>query len=195
MAALSKSLGLAQPDESEDPQVALHQLLSDNEDLEWVRARTARNATRLSELAGGVLAGRPTQEIQERAMAGLLAAGSFARPMALPDTPPILSMRIHAFFRGVPGFWACLNPNCPEVPTEFQGERPVGRIYTDPRPVVLGALWRQGLGVVLVPQVRTALLGRDSRQRQGQPVALERRLQWRAQGHHRLPDIRRRTAP
>ena len=133
MAALSKSLGLAQPDESKDPQVALHQLLSENEDLRWGRARTARNATRLSELAQECWPGAE-QEIQERAMAGLLAAGSFARPMALPDTPPILSMRIHAFFRGVPGFWACLNPNCPEVPIEFRGKRPVGRIYTDPRP-------------------------------------------------------------
>ena len=102
MVALSKSLGLAQPDESKDPQVALHQLLSENEDLRWVRARTARNATRLSELAHECWPGAE-QEIQERAMAGLLAAGSFARPMALPDTPPILSMRIHAFFRGVRG--------------------------------------------------------------------------------------------
>ena len=133
MAALSESLGLTRPDESKDPQVALHQLLSENEDLRWVRARTARNSTRLSELAQECWPGAD-QEIQERAMAGLLAAGSFARPMALPDTPPILSMRIHAFFRGVPGFWACLNPNCPEVPMEFRGERPVGRIYTDPRP-------------------------------------------------------------
>ena len=133
MEALSKSLGLPQPDQREDAQVALYQLLSDNQDLRWVRARTARNATRLSDLARECWPGAE-QEIQERAMSGLLAAGSFARPMPLPDTPPILSMRIHAFFRGVPGFWACLNPNCPEVPVEFRGERPVGKIYTDPRP-------------------------------------------------------------
>ena len=67
-------------------------------------------------------------------MAGLLAAGSFARPMPLPDTPPILSMRLHAFFRGLPGLWACLDPNCSEVPEQYRGDRPVGRIYTDPRP-------------------------------------------------------------
>ena len=133
MRALSQSLGLAEPNEEEDAQVALYQLLSDNEDLRWVRARTARNATRLSELAQECWPSAE-QETQERAMAGLLAAGSFARPMPLPDTPPILSMRIHAFFRGVPGFWACLNPNCPDVPEEYRGERPVGRIYTDPRP-------------------------------------------------------------
>lgn len=133
MRALSVSLGLAEPDEEEDPQVALHQLLSSNEDLRWVRARTARNATRLSDLAQECWPDADP-EIQERAMAGLLGAGSYARPMPLPDTPPILSMRLHAFFRGLPGLWACLNPKCPEVPEQYRGERPVGRVYTDPRP-------------------------------------------------------------
>ena len=133
MRALSQSLGLAEPNEDVDPQVALHQLLSDNEDLRWVRARTARNATRLSELAQECWPDAE-QDAQERAMAGLLAAGSYARPMPLPDTPPILSMRLHAFFRGLPGLWACLNPDCTEVPDQYRGERPVGRIYTDPRP-------------------------------------------------------------
>ena len=132
--AISRSLGLAQPSEDEDAQVALYRLLSDNEDLLWVRARTARNATRLSELAQECWPSGAEQASKERATAGLLAAGSFARQMPLPDTPPILSMRIHAFFRGVPGFWACLNPSCPEVPEPYRGERPVGRIYSDPRP-------------------------------------------------------------
>lgn len=132
--ALSRSLGLERPDEEEEAQVALYQLLSDNDDLKWVRARTARNATRLSELAQECWPTYPVQEMQERAVAGLIAAGSFARPMAQPDTQPILSMRIHAFFRGVPGFWACLNSDCPEVPAQYREERPVGKIYTDPRP-------------------------------------------------------------
>ena len=131
---LAHSLGLSAPDESQEAQVALHQLLADNEDLKWVRARTARNATRLSQLAQECWPNASIPSDQERATAGLLAAGSFARPTALPDTPPILSMRVHAFFRGVPGFWACLNPGCPEVPDRHRGERPVGRIYTDPRP-------------------------------------------------------------
>ncbi len=131
---LSYSLSLTEPDESEDAQVALYRLLSDNEDLRWVRARTARNATRLSELARECWPNSAEVTSQESAMAGLLAAGSYARPMPMLDTPPILSMRIHAFFRGVPGFWACLNPNCPEVPEPYRGERPVGRMYTDPRP-------------------------------------------------------------
>ena len=131
--ALSQSLELAEPDEGRDARVALHDLLFDSKDLQWVRARTARNATRLSELAQECWPSAE-QEVQERAVAGLLAAGSYARPMPFLDTPPILSMRIHAFLRGLPGLWACLNPDCPEVPTDYTGERPVGRIYSDPRP-------------------------------------------------------------
>ena len=131
---LSEALGLDLPNEGLNPQVALHGLLSDSEDLRWVRARTARNATEIKRLALECWQESADPEFRERALAGLLAAGSFAREVALADTPPILSMRIHAFFRGVPGFWACLNPNCPEMANEFRGSRPVGRVYTDPRP-------------------------------------------------------------
>ena len=134
MRQLAQSLQLAAPDEAQPPQVALHQLLENNEDLLWVRAKTARNATRLSELAEECWPGEHSAAERERATAGLLAVGSFARPTASDDTPPILSMRIHAFFRGVAGFWACLNPDCPEIPGCYRGDRPVGKIYTDPRP-------------------------------------------------------------
>ena len=131
---LARTLEATAPDETLDPQVALFQMLEHNEDLKWVRARTARNATTLSELAQECWPDHTDTLDRGLATAGLLAAGSFARPTPLPDTPPVLSMRIHAFFRGVPGFWACLNPECPEVPASFRGERPVGEIYTDPRP-------------------------------------------------------------
>ncbi len=131
---LSEALALDMPEGDLDPQVALHELLSNSEDLRWVRARTARNATEIRHLASECWPVSDDPELRERALAGLLAAGSFAREVALADTPPILSMRVHAFFRGVPGFWACLNPDCPEVAGAFRGSRPVGRVYTDPRP-------------------------------------------------------------
>src|SRR5690606_17615878 len=64
-----------------------------------------------------------------------LSAGSYARAVPLPDTPPLLSMRLHAFFRGIPGLWACMNPNCPEVASDFrQPNRPIGKLYVEPRP-------------------------------------------------------------
>lgn len=131
---MSTSLRLPQPDEADEPQVALYKLLENNEDVKWVRARTARNATLLSELADECWPLDKNQTEKEQATAGLLAAASFARPTPYPDTPPILSMRLHTFFRGLPGLWVCLNPACPEVPAAYRGSRPAGRIYTDPRP-------------------------------------------------------------
>ena len=45
-------------------------------------------------------------------------------------------MRVHAFFRGINGIWACTNPNCPEVSHQLSSNtpRPIGKIYMDPRP-------------------------------------------------------------
>lgn len=130
---LAASLRLPRPDEA-DAQVALYQLLENNADAKWVRARTARNATLLSELADECWPLNKNQAEKEQATAGLLAAASLARPTPDYDTPPILSMRLHTFFRGLPGLWVCLNPGCPEVPADYQGSRPAGKIYTDPRP-------------------------------------------------------------
>ena len=130
---LSKDLSFGAPDESVDSRVAMYNLLSDNNELRWVRERTARNATLLSELSEEQWPMGADRNIRERATSGVLAAGSFARPEPEPDTQPLLSMRIHPFFRGIPGFWACMNRDCSEVPPEYRGERPVGRLYTDPR--------------------------------------------------------------
>ena len=130
---LADALGLTSPDPGLDPTVALHRLLENNEPLRWARARTARNATLISELSQETWPGDYTDELKDRATAGLLATGSFARPEPHPDTQPLLSMRVHTFFRGLAGLWACMDPNCSQTPGEHRGERPVGKLYTDPR--------------------------------------------------------------
>ncbi len=130
---LSNALGLTPPDPGIDSNVALHGLLEDSEPLRWARARTARNATPISELSQEIWPGDYSDDVKERATAGLLAAGSFARPEPQPDTQPLLSMRVHTFFRGLAGLWACIDPNCSETPSEYRGERPVGKLYTDPK--------------------------------------------------------------
>ena len=124
----------AEPKDDEDPQVWLYRLLEHNEEVKWLRSRTARNATRLTQLARECWPDESDPAVREEATAGLLAAGSFARAAPLMDTPPLLSMRVHALFRGIPGLWACLNPDCPEVDERFRGDRPLGRVYADPRP-------------------------------------------------------------
>ena len=134
---LARNLGLDGAELGDDPQVALHDLLIDNVDVTWVRQRTARNATLLSTLSEECWQREATADERERATAGILAAGSFARPSNSSDTPPLLSMRIHAFFRGNSGLWACVDPNCCEVRPEFRGGpsgRPMGKLYSEPRP-------------------------------------------------------------
>lgn len=131
--ALAQDLGLGSPDRGAPPQVALYELLRDDPDITWIRSRTARRATLLDRLADEAYPGVGDSSEREEAVAGAIAAGSFARPSELPDTPPLLSTRVHAFFRGVSGLWACMNPECPEL-APGERPRPVGKLYTDPRP-------------------------------------------------------------
>jgi Lhr-like helicase len=131
---IARDLSLGEPDHTQPPQVALYGLLENNEDIAWLRHRTARNATLLNTLADECWRSLGSPEEKERGVAGILAAGSFARAVDSADTPPLLSMRVHGFFRGTAGVWACCDPNCPEVSEAFQGLRPVGKLYSDPRP-------------------------------------------------------------
>ncbi len=133
MENLSEALALPAPDETADPRVAMYTMLADNNEIRWMRDRTARNATLLSELSDEQWPREVDQADRERATSGVLTAGSYARPEPEPDTQPLLSVRIHAFFRGIPGFWACVDADCSEILPEFRGERPIGRLYTDPR--------------------------------------------------------------
>lgn len=134
---LAQSLKLGDVDKNVAPQVALYSLLERNEDIGWLRQRTARNATLLDRLADEVWGDLRNQDIRQRAIAGMLSAGSFARPMDSTDVPPLLSVRIHAFFRGISGLWACMDPACSAVDDTFKladYERPIGKLYTEPRP-------------------------------------------------------------
>jgi ATP-dependent helicase YprA (DUF1998 family) len=66
----------------------------------------------------------------ERAVTALLALGSRARRAA--DEPSLLPCRIHSFFRGLPGLWVCMDPNCTETAAEERGG-PAGKLYGQSR--------------------------------------------------------------
>ena len=56
----------------------------------------------------------------------------------LPGEPPLLTARVHAFFRGLPGLWACSDLNCSEVAENLRenwGDTPppTGALYAQPR--------------------------------------------------------------
>jgi hypothetical protein len=59
-----------------------------------------------------------------------------ARPNEDPDAPSLLSTRMHCMFKGIPGLWACIAPDCSEVDHELRGSeespRPVGKLYSSP---------------------------------------------------------------
>jgi len=65
----------------------------------------------------------------DRAVNALIAMGSRAR--LKPDDASLLPCRVHAFYRGLPGLWACMDRDCAELkPNEKAG--PIGRLYGQP---------------------------------------------------------------
>lgn len=66
----------------------------------------------------------------DRAVTALLALGSLARPE--PAAPSLLPCRVHSFFRGLAGLWACMDPDCSAL-EGAGGARPCGKLYSQPQ--------------------------------------------------------------
>lgn len=92
---------------------------------------TARSLNKLSKH----LFPNTNRNLADRATTVLIALGSLARKN--PQEPGLLPCRIHSFFRGLPGLWVCLNPNCSEVPQNQRSNRnnPTGRLFSQPRDI------------------------------------------------------------
>jgi ATP-dependent helicase YprA (DUF1998 family) len=68
-------------------------------------------------------------KLAEEAVTALIALGSSAKNAE--GEPGLLPCRIHAFFRGLPGLWACLDSGC--LGSEAFAGSPVGTLYSQPR--------------------------------------------------------------
>ncbi len=90
---------------------------------------TMRAARSFQELRELIFPNAP-EEAGDRAINALLALGSRAR--LKPDDASLLPCRVHAFHRGLPGLWACMDPECETLPSEARGG-PIGRLYAQPR--------------------------------------------------------------
>ena len=64
-----------------------------------------------------------------KAVTVLLALGSVARPDR--KSPGLLPCRIHSFFRGLPGLWVCMDPDCRELDGDQRGGI-CGKMYPQP---------------------------------------------------------------
>lgn len=69
-----------------------------------------------------------------RALDKLMELASMARR---GSERPLLAARVHMFFRGLPGLWACADPKCIEVPSTVRKrwgdtDPPTGALYSQP---------------------------------------------------------------
>ncbi|MEA2492176.1 MAG: hypothetical protein QOJ29_87 [Thermoleophilaceae bacterium] len=113
----------------EDYEAALYAALHDFPPMRRLVNLTMQQAMPLSELAGAIF-DTADSVLAERAVTSLIALGSTAR--LRPGEPGLLPCRVHAFFRGLPGLWACIDPAC-----RFQGDAhagsPIGALYSQPQ--------------------------------------------------------------
>jgi len=111
------------------PEVALHQALDAFAPMGALVNATMEEACPIGEL-GPLIFPDVAANRADAAVTVLMALGSVARP----DTkmPGLLPCRIHNFFRGLPGLWVCMDPNCSEI-AEEQSDGICGKMYSQPK--------------------------------------------------------------
>ncbi|MGE3718539.1 MAG: DEAD/DEAH box helicase [Bauldia sp.] len=114
--------------DSSEVGAALYQALADLPPLGLLVNSTMAQARAVRELGPELFPDAP--EHRDRAVTALMALGSAARLDS--KTPGLLPCRIHSFFRGLPGLWVCMDPECTEL---GDGEHSgiCGRMYGQPR--------------------------------------------------------------
>lgn len=91
---------------------------------------TMGSAQPVAELGAELFPDSP--DLADAAVTALLAIGSVAREQ--PDASGPLPCRVHNFYRGLPGLWVCMDPDCSEI-VEDERTGICGRMYSQPRDV------------------------------------------------------------
>jgi ATP-dependent helicase YprA (DUF1998 family) len=95
--------------------------------LQWVVNETMGNAKRLAAMPAQVFPGIDA-DLAAQAFSNLLTLGSMAKSAAGNG---LLPCRVHGFFRGLPGLWVCMDPDCTEVAPEERNPY-CGKMYSQP---------------------------------------------------------------
>jgi ATP-dependent helicase YprA (DUF1998 family) len=110
-------------------QRSLYAALEDFSPMSLLVNVTMTEARSLEYLAENVF-NVPDREVRWKALTALIALGSLAKRKK--GEPGLLPCRIHAFHRGLPGLWVCVNKDCTELePSEKNGI--TGKLYGQPR--------------------------------------------------------------
>jgi hypothetical protein len=95
---------------------------------------TMESAWQLSSLRKEIF---PTldEEAGENALSTMIALGTFAK--SNPASASLMPCRAHAFFRGLPGLWICMDPDCSEMgEPNLDGPTSLGgKLYHQPREI------------------------------------------------------------
>lgn len=95
--------------------------------LQWVVNETMGNAKRLAALPAQVFPNIDAN-LAAQAFSNLLILGSIAKSAGGNG---LLPCRVHGFFRGLPGLWICMDPDCTEVMPEERNPY-CGKMYSQP---------------------------------------------------------------
>ncbi len=112
-----------------DPERALYHALADFPPMGRLINMTMKQAIPVAEL-GQHLFPDANPQTADMAVNALMALGSAAR--LDPKTPGLLPCRVHNFFRGLPGIWACMDPAC-GILDEADSDGICGTLYSQPR--------------------------------------------------------------
>lgn len=116
-------------EEGASSSAVLHKALHDFPPLARLVNETMKKALPVSEL-GDFVFPDVGHEIAERAVSTLISLASAAR--LSDDEAGLLPCRVHAFFRGLPGLWACLDSDC-NVDRGDIPKGPIGAMYGQPQ--------------------------------------------------------------
>ncbi|MGB9233879.1 MAG: DEAD/DEAH box helicase [Terriglobales bacterium] len=108
---------------------ALYEALVDFPPMSLLVNLTMQQARPVENLGEDVFPGVDTA-VAQKAVTALMALGSLAKKD--PDQPSLLPCRVHSFYRGLPGLWVCMDPDCQAVVGE-SSKGPVGKMYAQPR--------------------------------------------------------------
>ena len=106
----------------------LYDALTDFPPLKLLVNTTMTEARAIGELGRDVF-DIDDAELADKAVTALVALGSAARKSE--GEPGLLPCRIHAFFRGLPGLWACVDESCTAREPQFSGS-PIGQLFGQP---------------------------------------------------------------
>jgi ATP-dependent helicase YprA (DUF1998 family) len=112
-----------------DLELALYDALSSFQPMNRLVNLTMNEARPIEALGEDIFPGIEPN-LGARAVTALTTLGSLARKAK--NEPGLLPCRVHAFYRGLPGLWACLDSNCSQLPPPQRGG-PTGKLFGQPQ--------------------------------------------------------------